>query len=127
MKTADFDFDLPEDRIALRPAEPRDAARLLVVPRVGPFQDASSATCPSLLRPGDALVVNDTKVIRARLDGVRTREDFVVAVEATLHRRLSASRWTAFMKPGKRLKPGDGSPSASAPTAPACSARWTPR
>ena len=107
MKTADFDFHLPEDRIALRPAEPRDAARLLVIPREGALQDRFVRDLPTLLRPGDALVVNDTKVIRARLDGVRTRDASAVAVEATLHRRLSPSRWTAFMKPGKRLKPGD--------------------
>ena len=107
MKTSDFDFDLPDDRIALRPAEPRDAARLLVVPRGGKMQDRVVRDLPSLLRPGDALVVNDTKVIRARLDGVRTRDSSAVAVEATLHRRLSPSRWTAFMKPGKRLRPGD--------------------
>jgi S-adenosylmethionine:tRNA ribosyltransferase-isomerase len=107
VKTADFDFDLPDDRIALRPAAPRDAARLLVVPREGAFQDRAVRDLPSLLRPGDALVVNDTKVIRARLDGVRERDGSAVAVEATLHRRLSPSRWTAFMKPGKRLKLGD--------------------
>ncbi len=107
MRLDDFDFDLPEDRIALRPAEPRDAARLLVVPSDGAFQDLSFHDLPSLLRPGDALVLNDTKVIPARLTGVRERDGSAVAIEATLHRRLSPSRWTAFMKPGKRLKPGD--------------------
>ena len=107
MKVADFDFDLPEDRIALRPAEPRDAARLLRVPAERPFEDRIVRELPDLLRPGDVVVVNDTKVIPARLSGVRTREDSVVAVEATLHRRLTPSRWSAFMKPGKRLKVGD--------------------
>jgi len=107
MRVSDFDFDLPEDRIALRPAEPRDAARLLHVPAAGPFEDRIVRDLPDLLRPGDVVVVNDTKVISARLSGVRTREDSVVAVEATLHRRLTPSRWTAFMKPGKRLKVGD--------------------
>jgi S-adenosylmethionine:tRNA ribosyltransferase-isomerase len=107
MQLADFDFDLPEDRIALRPAEPRDAARLLVIGKTGAFEDRRVQDLPSLLRPGDALVVNDTKVIPARLAGVRTRDGSVVEVEATLHRRLSPSRWTAFMKPGRRLAPGD--------------------
>jgi S-adenosylmethionine:tRNA ribosyltransferase-isomerase len=107
MKLSDFDFELPEDRIALRPAEPRDSARLLVLPPGGRMLDRRVRELPSFLKAGDLLVFNDTKVIPARLNGVRVREDSVVAVEATLHRRLSPSRWTAFMKPGKRLKPGD--------------------
>jgi len=107
MRLSDFDFDLPEDRIALRPAEPRDSARLLVLPAEGGMLDRRVRDLPGFLKAGDLLVFNDTRVIPARLNGVRTREDSVVAVEATLHRRLSPSRWTAFMKPGKRLKPGD--------------------
>ena len=107
MKVSDFDFELPEDRIALRPAEPRDAARLLHVPAQGALDDRIVRDLPGLLRPGDVVVVNDTKVIPARLSGVRTREDSVVVVEALLHRRLSPSRWSAFMKPGKRLHVGD--------------------
>jgi S-adenosylmethionine:tRNA ribosyltransferase-isomerase len=107
MKLSDFDFELPEDRIALRPAEPRDSARLLVLPPEGGTLDRRVRELPSFLRAGDLLVFNDTRVIPARLNGVRVREDSVVAVEATLHRRLSPSRWTAFMKPGKRLRPGD--------------------
>jgi S-adenosylmethionine:tRNA ribosyltransferase-isomerase len=107
MKLSDFDFELPEDRIALRPAEPRDSARLLVLPPEGGMLDRRVSDLPSFLKAGDLLVFNDTKVIPARLNGVRVREESVVAVEATLHRRLSPSRWTAFMKPGKRLKPGD--------------------
>ncbi len=107
MKVSDFDFELPEDRIALRPAEPRDAARLLRVPAEGPLEDRIVRDLPELLRTGDVVVVNDTKVIPARLSGVRVRDESVVQVEATLHRRLSPSGWTAFMKPGKRLKPGD--------------------
>jgi S-adenosylmethionine:tRNA ribosyltransferase-isomerase len=107
MILSDFDFELPEDRIALRPAEPRDAARLLVVPPSGPFQDRVVRELPMLLRPGDALVVNDTKVIPARLKGSRERDGSIVHLEATLHRRLSPSRWTAFVKPGRRLKDGD--------------------
>jgi S-adenosylmethionine:tRNA ribosyltransferase-isomerase len=107
MQLADFDFDLPEDRIALRPASPRDAARLLVVPPDGPLEDLRVSNLPGLLRAGDILVLNDTRVIPARLKGVRTREASRVAVEATLHRRLSAHVWTAFMRPGKRLAAGD--------------------
>jgi S-adenosylmethionine:tRNA ribosyltransferase-isomerase len=108
MQLSDFDFDLPQDRIALRPTEPRDAARLLVVPSNGGLEDRIVSELPRLLKPGDALVLNDTKVIPARLSGVRLREAAeLVPVEATLHRRISGSRWRAFMKPGRRLKPGD--------------------
>jgi S-adenosylmethionine:tRNA ribosyltransferase-isomerase len=107
MRLSDFDFDLPDDRIALRPADPRDSARLLVLPPEGGMLDRTVRDLPGFLRAGDLLVFNDTRVIPARLNGVRVREESVVAVEATLHRRLSPSRWTAFMKPGKRLKPGD--------------------
>jgi S-adenosylmethionine:tRNA ribosyltransferase-isomerase len=107
MRLSDFDFHLPEDRIALRPAAPRDAARLLVVRPDGGLEDRTVGDLPELLAPGDALVFNDTRVIAARLSGWRPRDETSVAVEATLHRRLSPSQWTAFMKPGKRLKPGD--------------------
>lgn len=113
MKTADFDFDLPEDRIALRPAEPRDSARLLVV-KDGVLEDRVIRDLPGFLRPGDALVFNDTRVIPARLSGVRERPDPVTAgeiltveVEATLHHRDAPDVWSAFMKPGKRIKAGD--------------------
>ncbi len=111
MKTADFDFDLPEDRIALRPAEPRDSARLLVV-RDGGLEDRVVRDLPDFLRPGDALVFNDTRVIPARLSGVRQRpgpegETLTVEVEATLHHRDAPDVWSAFMKPGKRIKAGD--------------------
>ena len=111
MRTADFDFDLPEDRIALRPIEPRDSARLLVV-RDGALEDRIIRDLPDFLRPGDALVFNDTRVIPARLSGVRQRpgpegETLTVAVEATLHHRDAPDVWSAFMKPGKRIKPGD--------------------
>src|SRR3954447_5397632 len=88
MQLADFDFDLPEDRIALRPASPRDAARLLVVAPGAPLRDLTVADLPGELRPGDILVLNDTKVIPARLKGVRHRDESQVRVEATLHRRL---------------------------------------
>jgi S-adenosylmethionine:tRNA ribosyltransferase-isomerase len=105
MQLSDFDFDLPADRIALRPASPRDSARLLVV---GPgLEDRRVRDLPELLRAGDLLVMNYPRVIPARLKGRRVREGSNVAVEATLHRRLSPSAWTAFMKPGKKLGPGD--------------------
>ena len=111
MKTADFDFDLPDDRISLRPAEPRDSARLLVV-RDGGLEDRIIRDLPDFLRPGDALVFNDTRVIPARLSGVRERigaegELLTVEVEATLHHRDAPDAWSAFMKPGKRIKAGD--------------------
>jgi S-adenosylmethionine:tRNA ribosyltransferase-isomerase len=107
MQLADFDFHLPEDRIALRPASPRDSARLLLVEPGRAFRDLTVGDLPGLLRRGDVLVLNDTRVIPARLKGVRRREESAVAVEATLHRRLSPHVWTAFMRPGKRLAAGD--------------------
>jgi S-adenosylmethionine:tRNA ribosyltransferase-isomerase len=107
LSLADFDFDLPDDRIALRPASPRTAARLLVVPDDAPFQDLCVADLPSLLRAGDMLVFNDTRVIPARLFGVRERDGASVRVEALLHRRLGPAAWSAFMRPGKRLRVGD--------------------
>jgi S-adenosylmethionine:tRNA ribosyltransferase-isomerase len=107
MQLADFDFHLPEDRIALRPAHPRDSARLLLIEPGRPPADRAVRELPDLLRRGDVLVLNDTRVIPARLKGVRRREDSAVAVEATLHRRLSGHLWTAFMRPGKRLAVGD--------------------
>ena len=107
MKLSDFDFELPEDRIALRPASPRDAARMLVVRPSAALLDHTVADLPDFLRPGDVMVFNDTKVIPARLTGVRERDGRAVAVEATLHRRLAPHLWSAFMRPGKRLRPGD--------------------
>ncbi len=102
-----FDFELPEELIALRPARPRDSARLLHAPTGGAFEDLTVRDAPALLRPGDLLVFNDTRVIPARLKGVRYRDDSRVFVEATLHKRASASEWIAFARPGKRLKVGD--------------------
>jgi S-adenosylmethionine:tRNA ribosyltransferase-isomerase len=110
MRTDLFDFVLPEDRIALRPASPRDSARLLVV-RPGEateLEDRSMRDLPELLRAGDALVVNDTKVIPASLHGRRIgRGDHEPAISATLIKRLDGSRWNALVKPGKRLAVGD--------------------
>ena len=109
MLTDLFDFDLPPERIALRPVSPRDAARLLVVrPGVTPeLDDRSVRDLPDLLQPGDALVVNDSKVIPARLNGRRIGRGSEPAIEATLHQRLDGSRWRAFVKPAKRLAVGD--------------------
>ena len=107
MDLTDFDFELPNERIALRPVCPRDSARLLRVDTAGSLADYLVADLPSLLRSNDALVFNDTRVIAARLFGVRERQDQTCVVEATLHRRLSPSLWSAFMRPGKRLKVGD--------------------
>jgi S-adenosylmethionine:tRNA ribosyltransferase-isomerase len=108
MRTDLFDFDLPPERIALRPASPRDAARLLVVRPTDDFDGRHVRDLPDLLRPGDALVVNDSKVIAARLIGRRIgRGEHEPAIEATLHRRLDGSRWRAFVKPGKRPAEGD--------------------
>ena len=102
-----FDFDLPEERIALRPAEPRDAARLLVVrPREG-LSDLNVRDLPGLLQPGDALVFNDTKVIKARLEGQRRRGDSTARVEAMLHMRTGPDRWLAFLRPAKRVAEGE--------------------
>ncbi len=86
-----FDFDLPEDRIALRPASPRDAARLLVVDPGRGLSDASVRDLPELLRPGDHLVFNDTRVIAAELRGERQRPESVAKVTVTLIERLGAS------------------------------------
>lgn len=102
-----FDFDLPDELVALRPAEPRDSARMLVVPADGAFTDARVRDLPSWLRPGDALLVNDTRVIPARLSGVRARGENMSRVEATLHKREGAERWRAFVRPGKRVAVGD--------------------
>ncbi len=107
MKLSSFDFHLPEDSIALRPAVPRDSARLLLVEAGGHLNDLTVTDLPGLLRAGDALVFNDTRVIAARLSGIRVRGEHQTAVEATLLKRLDGARWTALMKPGKRLSVGD--------------------
>jgi S-adenosylmethionine:tRNA ribosyltransferase-isomerase len=102
-----FDFDLPEDRIALRPAEPRDAARLLVVRPGEEFEDGTVRDLPGLLKAGDALVFNDTRVIPAQLSGERRRGESVAHIDATLHMRVAPDRWKAFVRPAKRLSVGD--------------------
>jgi S-adenosylmethionine:tRNA ribosyltransferase-isomerase len=109
MRTSLFDFHLPPERIALRPVHPRDAARMLVVrPGAAPeLEDRGVRDLPALLAPGDALVINDTKVIPARLEGERTRGSATASIEATLIRRLAPERWLALVKPAKRLHEGD--------------------
>jgi S-adenosylmethionine:tRNA ribosyltransferase-isomerase len=109
MRTDLFDFDLPAERIALRPTVPRDAARLLVVrPGQTPeLDDKGVRDLPDFLSPGDALVVNDTRVIPARLIGRRIGRETEPKIEATLTERLDGSRWRAFVRPAKKLAPGD--------------------
>jgi S-adenosylmethionine:tRNA ribosyltransferase-isomerase len=98
-----FDFELPPERIALRPARPRDAARMLVVEGGKPFADRTVSDLPHLLRRGDVLVFNDTRVIPAQLEGRRGD----AKIGATLHKRIDLRRWRAFIRNAKRLKPGD--------------------
>ncbi len=109
MQLSDFDFHLPESLIALRPAEPRDSARLLVVTPDG-APELRDRRIPDLLdhlRPGDVMVFNDTRVIPARLDGVRTRGDLRARVEIMLHKRAGEDSWVVFAKPGRKLAVGD--------------------
>jgi S-adenosylmethionine:tRNA ribosyltransferase-isomerase len=102
-----FDFELPEERIALRPAVPRDSARLLVVGENG-LTDHLVRDLPGLLRAGDCLIFNDTKVIPAQLTGTRTSDlGNTAKIGATLHKRIDLRRWQAFIRNGKRLSPGD--------------------
>jgi S-adenosylmethionine:tRNA ribosyltransferase-isomerase len=109
MRLSDFEFDLPDACIALRPAEPRESARLLVVDPRGEqsLRDHCVGDLPGFLRPGDVLVFNDTRVIPARIDGVRHRGDLRAEVEITLHKRERPGSWRVFAKPGKRLAAGD--------------------
>jgi S-adenosylmethionine:tRNA ribosyltransferase-isomerase len=103
-----FDFELPEACIALRPASPRDAGRLLVVRPGAALEDRAVRDLPDLLRPGDALVFNDTRVIPARLAALRTRPGAPgLRAEVMLHLRAAPDRWRAFARPGKRLAVGD--------------------
>jgi S-adenosylmethionine:tRNA ribosyltransferase-isomerase len=101
MKTAEFDFELPPERIAERPVSPRDAARLLAVD--GGLRDLGVRDLPALLNPGDVMVFNDTRVLPARLRGRRGE----AGIEATLHKQETANEWRAFARPAKRLRPGN--------------------
>jgi S-adenosylmethionine:tRNA ribosyltransferase-isomerase len=114
MRTDDFDFVLPEDRIALRPARPRTSARLLGVQADGDgeaLQELTVADLPRLLAPGDMLVFNDTRVLRAQLTGRRSRETRdgagMARIGATLIERLDAARWRVLARPARRLAAGD--------------------
>ncbi|HEX3944885.1 MAG TPA: tRNA preQ1(34) S-adenosylmethionine ribosyltransferase-isomerase QueA [Rhizomicrobium sp.] len=106
-----FDFELPEERIALRPAHPRDSARMLVVHQDGELEHARVRDLPYFLRSGDVVVVNDTKVISARLYGRRLprigNEGEGAKIELMLHKRVSADRFLAFARPAKKLVSGD--------------------
>ena len=97
-----FDFDLPPDLIALRPARPRDSARMLVVDGDG-MDDRTVLDLPDMLRPGDALIFNDTRVIPAQLEGLRGE----ARIGATLHKRAGLREWWAFVRNAKRLRDGD--------------------
>ncbi|WP_182086985.1 tRNA preQ1(34) S-adenosylmethionine ribosyltransferase-isomerase QueA [Aureimonas sp. ME7] len=112
MKVDLFDFELPEERVALRPALPRESAKLLHVLASGELRDRHVGDLSSLLRDGDVLVFNDTKVIPAQLFGHRFRSGSDgattdVAVQATLHMRTAEDQWKAFVRPGRRIREGD--------------------
>jgi S-adenosylmethionine:tRNA ribosyltransferase-isomerase len=102
MRVDQFDFELPQDRIALRPARPRDSARLLLV-EGDRISDRNVLDLPSLLRAGDVLVFNDTRVIPAQLEGTKGE----ASIGATLHKREGPRAWWAFVRNARRLKPGD--------------------
>src|SRR6516165_10710120 len=103
MRLDDFDFALPHGLIADHPWEPRESARLLVIPASGGVEDRRIADLPEMLRPGDLLVFNDTKVIPARLGGQRGE----ATIEITLHRDLGGGAWRAFARGARRLRIGD--------------------
>jgi S-adenosylmethionine:tRNA ribosyltransferase-isomerase len=107
MEVDQFDFSLPEDRIALRPASPRDSARMLIVGTDAPLRDGHVRDLPQWLAPGDLLVVNDTKVIPAQLEGIRLRAGQAARIEATLHKREGSNLWRAFVRGQKKLAIGD--------------------
>ena len=121
MRTDLFDFELPDSGIALRPAEPRDSARLLVVHPVeggcarddADLSDRTVRDLPGLLNPGDALVFNDTRVIPAALSGVRSRGETQAKVDFNLTKQVSDNSWRAFARPAKRLEVGDRAESGS--------------
>src|SRR5580658_6772395 len=107
MRTDLFDFELPPEQIALRPAIPRDSARMLMVEPGGVLHDRVVSDLLLILKPGDQLVVNDTKVISAQLKGRRIGRETEPKIEATLIKRLDGSRWQALVKPAKKLAQGD--------------------
>ena len=103
MRVDSFDFELPTELIALRPVRPRDSARMLVANGAEPLADRVASDLPQLLRKGDVLVFNDTRVIPAQLEGRRGN----ARIGATLHKRIDLRRWQAFVRNGKRLHAGD--------------------
>ena len=111
MKVCDFDFDLPEERIALRPASPKDSAKLLQVSRAGELLDYCVKDLPGLLLRGDVLVINETRVLHAALNGTRKARDYGgggdVNLNINLHTLVSKNEWRAFIRPAKRLKVDD--------------------
>lgn len=107
MRTDLFDFELPAANIALRPASPRDSARMLVVQPDGVLRDRTVGELPQWLEPGDQLVVNDTKVIPAQLSGRRIGRETEPRIDATLIKRIDGSRWQALVRPAKKLAVGD--------------------
>lgn len=107
MKVDLFDFDLPDSHIALHPVTPRDSAKMLVVSPDGELSDRVVTDLETLLVPGDALVVNDTRVIPADLRGTRHRGEFLASVSFNLHKRENGNTWLAFARPAKRVKVGD--------------------
>jgi S-adenosylmethionine:tRNA ribosyltransferase-isomerase len=109
MRLSDFDFHLPDENIALRPVEPRDSARLLIVGTTQrpTLQDGYVRDILSHLKPGDVMIFNDTRVIPAHFQAIRRRGTLEAKVEITLHKRIDANSWLAFARPGKRLAIGD--------------------
>lgn len=110
MKLSDFDYELPPELIALRPAKPRDSSRLLVVNADGNFDDHSFGDLPNFLRKGDVLVFNNSKTIAAALVGIRPPRDErspQVNIQVNLHKKINENQWLAFIKPAKRVAVGD--------------------
>jgi S-adenosylmethionine:tRNA ribosyltransferase-isomerase len=107
VKVDAFDFDLPAENIALHPVEPRDSARMLVVRQNEPMVDGHVRDLLTILRHGDVLVVNDTRVLPAELTGQRVRGDLRAGVSFNLHKRVDTQSWKAFARPAKKLDLGD--------------------
>ena len=107
MRVDEFDFTLPDESIALRPAEPRDSARMLVLSGRASQEDSGVNDLPHFLRVGDILVFNNTKVIPAQLEGLRYRGENASKISLTLHMRMAPDRWLAFVRPAKRIAKGD--------------------
>jgi len=106
LSVSEFDFHLPEELIALRPARPRSASKLLLA-KGDAIEHHAVSDLPELLMPGDVLVFNDTRVLPVQLSGTRTRDGATAQLSATLIERIDPARWRAFIKPGKKLREGD--------------------